>query len=333
MTRIKYGRNRRQTVANYPRVTIGVPVYNGENYLVESLQSLLRQTFADFEIVISDNASTDRTQEICKRYVNKDARIRYSRNSTNLGSARNFNRVVELASGEYFKWAPHDDLHSADYLQKCVDILDTNPDVVLVYTRTQIIDERGMVIRSHQDKLRCDSEEVHTRFHDLLVNYMCYEIFGLMRLKQLLNTGLVGSYGHADGVLLARMGLFGRFYEIPEPLYFNRIHESKSSLAYTSYREYTVWIDPRNAGKVLLPRWRMGYEFARSIGLAKLSFIDRMKCYAQIGYWVRTFWKSLIANIVVAFMEILTKLFRRLQAKVWKTNHKDNFAIENGEKK
>src|SRR5688572_10868700 len=98
-----------------PRVSIGLPVYNGENYLAEAIDSILAQTFEDFELIISDNASTDRTQEICEAYAAKDGRIRYYRSEVNKGSAWNFNRVFELARGEYFKWAAHDDYIAPEY--------------------------------------------------------------------------------------------------------------------------------------------------------------------------------------------------------------------------
>ena len=109
---------------NKPRVSIGMPVFNGENYLAEALDSLLTQTFSDFELIISDNASTDKTEEICRAYAVRDQRIRYFRNQENLGASRNYNRVFELSSGEYFKWAAHDDLCAPEFLGRCVDVLD-----------------------------------------------------------------------------------------------------------------------------------------------------------------------------------------------------------------
>src|SRR5207244_10480282 len=107
-----------------PRVSIGVPVYNGERYIAETLDSLLAQTFEDFELIISDNASHDRTEGICRAYAAKDSRIRYVRNSTNLGAARNYRLAVELSSGEYFRWANCDDLFAPTSLSRCVEVLD-----------------------------------------------------------------------------------------------------------------------------------------------------------------------------------------------------------------
>ena len=106
-----------------PRVSIGIPVYNGGRFIKEAIDSILAQTFEDFELILSDNASTDETEEICKEYATLDRRIRYYRNEENLGAAKNYNRVFELSNGEYFKWASHDDLCAPEYLERCIAAL------------------------------------------------------------------------------------------------------------------------------------------------------------------------------------------------------------------
>src|SRR5512141_2931759 len=119
-----------------PRISIGLPVYNGEKYLELTIKSILAQSFTDFELIIADNASTDRTQEICQIYAARDRRIRYLRNEQNLGAAPNHNRVFQLSSGEYFKWSGYDDLIKPDFLAKCIDILDRNPSVAICMPKT-----------------------------------------------------------------------------------------------------------------------------------------------------------------------------------------------------
>nr|MDJ0569288.1 glycosyltransferase family 2 protein [Pleurocapsa sp. MO_192.B19] len=126
---------------NQPLVSIGMPVYNGERYLENALNSILAQTFRDFELIISDNGSTDKTEEICRQYANVDRRIRYFRNEQNLGAGWNFDRVAQLATGKYFKWACHDDLCALEFLQRCIEILEQAPNIVLAYPKTLIIDE------------------------------------------------------------------------------------------------------------------------------------------------------------------------------------------------
>jgi glycosyltransferase involved in cell wall biosynthesis len=95
-----------------PRLSIGLPVYDGENYLAESLDALLGQSYEDFELIISDNASTDGTADIRRRYQKQDLRIRHIRQPRNFGLAPNHNFVFEQARGELFKRAPHNDLHA-----------------------------------------------------------------------------------------------------------------------------------------------------------------------------------------------------------------------------
>ena len=130
-----------------PTVSIGMPVYNGEKYLRQAISSILNQTYPDFELIISDNASTDETRQICLQYAARDRRIRYQCNPQNIGAAKNFNLVFKLASGKYFKWMAHDDTVTSDFLSKCVDILEQNLQVVLCHTRVRIIDAEDRVLR------------------------------------------------------------------------------------------------------------------------------------------------------------------------------------------
>src|SRR6187402_1563429 len=117
-----------------PRVTVGIPVYNGAEYLEQAIQSVLAQTFSDFELIICDNASTDATAAIVLDYAARDSRVRYARNRENIGSARNYNRLFELATGEDFKWMACDDLITPQFLEYCVAALDAAPCAVLAYT-------------------------------------------------------------------------------------------------------------------------------------------------------------------------------------------------------
>jgi glycosyltransferase involved in cell wall biosynthesis len=291
-----------------PRVSIGIPVYNGENYLRDALDSLLRQTFTDLEIVIADNASTDQTQQICASYASTDPRVRYFRNDSNLGPGPNYNRVFRLARGEYFKWAAHDDTYAPDYLEKCVQALDHDPGLVLCHSKTRFIDANGNIIGEYREKLRSDSPDIQVRFRDLIMNVKCFEIFGVIRSSALKETPLHGSFGHADGVLLARLGLMGRFHEIPEYLFLNRDHPDKSIYKYSTYRDYAVFYDPTNAAKILFPRWRMGYEYVKAVMEVPLDWPTRLRCLLQLTHWVRVFWISLLANIVSGVVQVLRRL-------------------------
>ena len=269
------------------RVSIGLPVFNGENYLEEALDSILAQTHSDFELIISDNASTDRTEEICRAYTARDERIRYFRNGTNLGAAKNFNRVFELSSGEYFKWAAHDDLCTPEYLERCVEILDRESDVVLCYSKTSIINERGELVENYFDGFDLRSLKPHERFRDFFqAPGLCNPIFGLIRASVLKRTPLIGNYAASDRVLLGELALLGQFYEVPEYLFLRRGHPQRSMAANVTDSEIAAWFDPAMSRKIFLPRWRRFFEYLSAIKRTPLSWSERALCYMQVGRFV-----------------------------------------------
>lgn len=304
------------------KISIGMPVYNGELFIRDTIEAILAQTFTDFELIISDNASTDATEKICRLYAEKDARIRYSRLEQNIGAAGNFNRVFELSSGEYFKWAAHDDLHSVDYLAKCVEVLDTDCSVVLCHSQVQIIDQTGQFIQDYQIKLNTDSLEPNERFGELLSHHLCYQIFGLIRTKTLKKTGLMGNYGHTDGVLLAKIALQGKFYEIPEPLFLARKHSQQSmslffpayltlasgnflfSREIPDYHAYTIWFDPTQKEKIIFPHWRIFWEYWLCIWRSSLSTKKQIVCYFLMFEQFQEMKFLLIEDLIMALGKI-----------------------------
>jgi hypothetical protein len=274
-----------------PRVSIGLPVYNGEQYLAEALDSILAQTYTDFEVVISDNCSTDRTQEICEHYATKDPRVVYHRSEQNLGGTWNFNRVVQLSQGELFRWAAHDDVIAPTYLERCVAALDAQPEAVLAHTRVEIIDENGDSAGVyHGPPMRREAEQVHIRFHDAATYAgRCHLIFGVMRRADLLRIPPYGDFGHTDGVLLARMILLGPFIQLNEPLQLMREHDSQASTTYgvkggLDYLAWRAWFDPKYADSLGFPYWRIVGEYARSLVVVPdVPFTERVRCIG--GVW------------------------------------------------
>jgi glycosyltransferase involved in cell wall biosynthesis len=244
-------------MSNYkPWVSIGLPVYNGERYLAEALDSLLGQTFEDFELIICDNASTDSTQQICYSYADKDKRIRYFHTPVNLGAAVNFRRTFELSSGQYFKWATYDDLHGPTFLERCVDVLDRESSFVLAYPKAKLIDASGRVISHYDDCLHLQSSEASERFIHLMQNIrLCNVQYGLVRSAILKKTALMGAFIGSDRPLLAELALFGKFWEIPEFLFYRRLHSS----AYSSQKDTSALLefhDPKIKYRSPLTTWR-----------------------------------------------------------------------------
>jgi glycosyltransferase involved in cell wall biosynthesis len=213
-----------------PPISVGLPVYNGERYLEETLKSILSQTYEDFTLLICDNASTDRTQEICQTYASQDSRIQYFCNEENIGVARNFNRVFNLSKSKYFKWIACDDIIASEFLRVCEAMLDNEPEVILAYPKTKLIDETGEVIGSYEDGLNLVSHTPHGRFLQVFHNiWLVNPVFGLIRSEVLKKTHLFGNYPHSDLVFLAELSLFGQFREAPQYLFFFRLHTSSSS--------------------------------------------------------------------------------------------------------
>jgi glycosyltransferase involved in cell wall biosynthesis len=255
-------------------VSVGLPVYNGEPYLAATLDSLLAQTLGDFELIVSDNASTDRTEDIGRAYAEKDARVRYSRNDRNLGLAGNCNRTLELARGRYFRLAAADDLSAPELLAECVAILEDDPSVVLAYPKTTLIDAEGRVIAEYDDNLNLDSPDPRQRFVDLLERLgLCNAIFGVIRADVLKSIAPMGCHVGADVHLLAELSLHGKFVEVPKFLFFRRMHE-KASSAMTA-DQLQVFYDPERSPTLAFRRWRNLWEFCRMAGRAPLGITQK----------------------------------------------------------
>ena len=270
-------------------VSIGLPVYNGENYLKKAIDSILSQTYHDFELIISDNASTDCTAEICKAAANKDSRIRYYRNDKNLGAAWNFNQVFHLARGVYFQWACHDDVWTPALLERYVEALDRMPEVVLCYARTTFIDEHGESLRNIIERPDLHDRSSHRRFRSFLKYHNnpneCNPVLGLFRSNVLGKTSLMGSYPAADMILLGEVALHGEFHEIPECLFLRRDHPLTSVRANPDYEDRAVWFNPSLKGKIQMPRWRWFFEWLRSIFHSPIGMFDRIKCVLEVCKW------------------------------------------------
>lgn len=290
-----------------PQVSIGLPVYNAGNYLKEALDSILAQTFTDFELIISDNASTDATEKICRDYASQDKRIRYIRNEKNLGGAANFNRVFELASGRYFKWVAHDDRIDREFLWKCVKVLDEDPAVGLCISKANRINEYGVIEGTYDFDIKIDSFLPHERFHGLIcIRHNCIAVYGLMRAGILRKTPLIKAYAGSDRCLLGELGLRSRFYEIPEYLFFRRDHPGASLRANPDkYKSLSAWFDPKKTGKMNFPEWRLFLEIIKSVGTVTLSTEERLLCYCQVFKRFKLRWRMLLLGVIFNVKPIL----------------------------
>ncbi len=305
-------------MANQPRVSIGLPVYNGEKYLAAAIESVLAQTFGDFELIISDNGSTDRTAEICQQFADLDPRVRFVREPQNRGAAWNFNRVVELAEGEFFKWHAADDLIAPEFLQCCLEVLDAQADVALVMSQAAVIDSAGNRIEEvvagdddavsvsrltdSEDSVRWEyltSTRANRRYQGvLLYSVRCYEEFGLIRRNVMRRTGGHRPFRGAEKVLLSELALLGRFAEVPQVLFFNRWHDDRFS-ALGSAQAQLQWVQPAAKSKFILPRqFRCTVGYASAIASIPMRWQERFGCLTVLAKFVFRAgkWKSLVGE-------------------------------------
>lgn len=213
-----------------PLVTIGLPVYNSERYLAQSIDSLLAQTYRNFVLIISDNASTDSTAEVCRKYVAADDRVKYFRNDVNIGNPRNFNRVSELAETKYLKWSTSDDFWAPTFLEAALEVMESDASIALCYPQAYLVDADGRNARPYDDTLHLIDDAPDARFVSLLERIkLAHQHLGLIRMSCLRSTHLLGTHVGSDINLLAELTLYGKFYEVPQRLFYRRFHEKSGS--------------------------------------------------------------------------------------------------------
>jgi glycosyltransferase involved in cell wall biosynthesis len=304
--------SRENTPAPAPvRVTIALPVYNGENFIEAAIDSILAQTYTEFELLISDNGSTDRTREICLRYAAQDARIRYFRSDVNRGAGWNYENARALARGtDYFKWAAHDDIIAPTFLERCVTALDDDPGAVLAFSGVAAIDAEGTVLRLKRRQVEALRPRASERFRGVICTDADPEaVFGLMRVDALVHTRGQGDYVASDRVLLAELALQGTFHEVPEVLLFNRDHPSRSvRITGGDFRQLTSWFAPDKAEQ-FMPNWRLWREYAHAARHAPISWAERIRCMLLLPAFLQDHGTKLVGD---------TRFFARRLFRPWR---------------
>ncbi len=275
-----------------PTVGIGMPVFNGERYVAQAIESVLAQTLVDLELVICDNASTDRTPEICRDHASRDPRIRYVRHSENLGAHPNYNRSFELARGRYFKWAAHDDVLQPGFLRACVDMLEQNTDAALCQSDIDYIDEEGRSIGTRPSHLPgAESNDPVIRFAALVLRpHDCQAMMGVFRRELLQRSILLPSFHGADRAMLAQVALLGRYVHVPGALIGVRDHGDRYSRSFKRPQERAAWHDTRAGAKHRFPVWRTYLTYWQSVASAPMSAGDRSRARLRLlEWWFRNF--------------------------------------------
>jgi glycosyltransferase involved in cell wall biosynthesis len=302
-------------------LTIGLPVFNGERYVAQAIESILAQTHGDFTLVVSDNASTDATADIVASYAARDDRIVFHRSPANRGAAWNFNAVFEGCATPFFKWAAADDLLAPECVERCLDVITAAPpEAVLAFPWTRFIDADGSPLADYRDPLATEvTVPPHRRLGHVVANVMMGNlVFALMRTQALRQTRLHGGYPSSDYVLLAELALIGAFLEVPEPLFLRRHHAGMSTQANETAEDLLMWFDPE-ARPVRRESARLLREHFAAIERARLAPADRARSIATLlRVWAMRRWLPPLLDPLRTRLRLRTRI-RQFRTRVRRT--------------
>ena len=279
-----------------PRVSVGLPVYNGDNYIEQAIESVLAQSYDDLELVVSSNASVDGTDEILARLARQDPRIRYFRQPVNVGAADNYNFVFRRSRGEYFKWLAHDDLLEPTFVERLLSALEAAPDAALAFSRLMYADEQGQPTRApggFTGDYALASSPVE-RYRGYLADFYRnharsapFFLFGLIRRSALEKTRLHQKFLNTDHCLVGEVMLQGPFVKVDEVLWYFRRHREQYSYGYLNdpLKVQTFW-DPnlsRAALRRAISRWICYVEWLEMPLRHRLSPADKLAATRNTG--------------------------------------------------
>jgi glycosyltransferase involved in cell wall biosynthesis len=285
-----------------PPVSIGMPVYNSVAWVESAIESILGQTYRDFELIISDNASTDATFAICERYARVDTRIRLLRHATNLGANRNYLTVLHASRGKYFKWAASNDLCAPTFVERCVAALERDPQAVLACPRSWIFERTTADAQPYDRDLELTESDPADRFvrlHDRMGLNNAFN--GVVRREAFERASTMGSYMGADIVLMSELALLGKFLLVDDRLFYRRM-SPEAATRLKSAREVERHLAPTARGPLRWQAWRF------QLGLLKAC---RLAGFPS-GPWVRALNYSL-RSFVWARRELASEVVRGLR--------------------
>jgi glycosyltransferase involved in cell wall biosynthesis len=304
-----------------PLIGLGMPVFNGAEYIAGAIESIINQSISDFELIICDNASTDDTEAICRKFAQSDKRIHYYRNEQNIGAHPNYNKTFELTSGKYFKWTPHDDLLHPDFLKECIQAMEDKPESVVSQSYLQYIDENDEKIGVYDSKLTgSDSPLPMRRLASLLLTiHPSYEIMGVFRRSALDGTKLLQSFHGADRALLAELALRGTFNQIQKPLQLVRDHKERYSRAQVRPRDRANWHDARLTSRFSFPTWKLYGEYWTFVWRHTHSLKDKLGCYLVLIAWWGKNWNAvrMLVDVIAVLVPDATRYAELIKQKLF----------------
>lgn len=286
-----------------PTVTVGMPAYNAARTIRSSIDSLLAQSFSDFELIISDNASTDETWSIIEDYARNDRRVVAIRQTHNIGANGNYSAVVRLARGRYFKWASSNDWCAPQFLSSCIAYLERSPETVLVAPRTRLFETAPDACADYDGDMAFDQDDPVTRFVQVYRCMRLNNLFnGVMRISALRRTRLVEHYPGADIVLVAHMALLGKVALLDDYLFYRRM-DRETATRLMSVEAVHRHHYPSKTLRALFPAWRFAAGSARAAVTGSPSVRDSARALthvARMAYWN---WTGLASDVVEALRQ------------------------------
>ncbi len=290
-----------------PLVSIGLPVYNGSNYIESAIDSILSQTYKNIELVICDNASTDNTDEICRRAIERDARVRYFRQEKNLGAARNFNTTFEMSNGEFFKWASHDDLLAPDYIENCISFLTLNEGYVMCWPKMDHIDASGQLIR---DQVLANLSISHPKYSGRIRRLFDYQIagddiipsiFSVIRRDALEKSRLWQRFTSSEEILMLELLLQGKSKQLESVGFHFRQHDESAFHKNRTPAEREKWFDTEKHYVLQFPVWFLLARYYALITSSPLSILEKMRCYYEVTRRALFLWRRYVGDLVKFF--------------------------------
>lgn len=283
------------------RITVGMPTYNAETHIAESIESILGQSLTDLQLLISDNASEDGTESVCRDYASRDNRINYVRQSKNLGATENYNFVCRQANSEYFKWHSSNDFCTSETVEKCVGVLDDNPGVVLCYPPTKLFQQSYEDATDYDDKLLVDEDSPVARFFHVIDNMALNNVMnGVVRTKSLQSTSLIREFFYADRNMVAELALIGKIVPA-EGCNFYRRMDAESATHLKSEKEVLAHFDPSWKRPLSFTNWRIFSAYLSSLMRSRVGIRTNVRALSMLGrraWWSKSeLWQDVTTEI------------------------------------
>jgi glycosyltransferase involved in cell wall biosynthesis len=282
-TRRSAGPDRARDSVSPELVTIGVPVYNGARYLRQCVDSLLSQTFGDFVLLISDNASTDGTREIAESYVKLDARVRYYRHSSNVGMYGNYEHLMRSADTRYLKIANADDFWAPTMIADAVSRLESDASIALCYPLMTKVDADGRPTEQYDYRLHLVEDDPAVRFRRVLTEIrLINHLTGVIRTEAIRRTLPIPRITGFDRTLVAELSLYGKIFQLDEYHYFRRFHEQASSHLRGSEAHQVAYVLPAGAKALRFEAWRNHLGLLRRVARSPLHPVSKVSVSAWL---------------------------------------------------